>query len=85
MKNLKVGQQFEVVEVLTDGDYLSGIFKVCGWTLHFKEFREGGGKTLCNGPNYTIGSISIKYGCHCRHMYRREVKPVGRLTVTKVK
>ena len=81
---LKVGQQFEVVEVLTDGGYFVA-FKVCGWTLHFKEYREGCGKTLCIGEHYDRGSISIKYGCYCRHMYKYEVKPVGRLTVKEVK
>lgn len=81
---LKIGQQFEVVEVLTCGGY-TDTFKVCGWTLHFKEYINGGGKTLCNGGHYTMGKMRIKYGCHCRHMFGYQVKPVGRLTVTKIK
>lgn len=82
---LKVGQQFEVVEVLTDGGYYGGLFKVGGYTLHFKEYESGAGKTLCNGPYNEMGGLSIKYGCLCRHMRSEEVRPVGRLTVTKIK
>lgn len=33
---LKIGQQFEVVEVLTNGGYIVDVFKVGGHTLHFK-------------------------------------------------
>ena len=85
MKNLKVGQQFEVVDVLTDGSYLGDVFKVGGYTLHFKEYESGAGRTLCNGPYNEIGNFNTKYGCLCELMRNHEVKPVGRLTVTKIK
>lgn len=83
-QRLRVGQQFEVVEVLTDGGYPSDVFKVGGYALHFKEFESGGGKTLCNGFGNTNAIINIKYGCDCVHMFNHEVKPVGRLTVTAI-
>lgn len=82
---LKIGQQFEVVEVLRNGGYIVDVFKVGGHTLHFKEFEHGSGKTLCNGSYNEKGRIRIKYGSLCRHMHSYEVKPVGRLTVKEVK
>ena len=74
---LKVGQQFEVVEVLTDGGYPSGAFNIGGHTLHFKEYSNGDGQTLCNGPYRFIIPFA--------HMFASELKRVGRLTVTKIK
>ena len=72
---LKVGQQFEVVEVLTDGDYI-GLFKVGGYTIHTLTHTDGFGNTLTNGP--------IRHIEPCVPMYARELRRVGRLTVTAI-
>ncbi len=75
---LKVGQQFEVVEVLTDGGYIDA-FKVGGWYVSRKPDIYG----LLNvfPAEYESAMdqdiLAIIVGT--------EVKPVGRLTVTKVK
>jgi len=83
---LKVGQQFEVVEVLTDGNYPPGVLNIGGHTLHFKEYSDNSGFTLINKFRPTTGVLFMeKYGCSVAFMKGREVKPVGRLTVTKIK
>ena len=72
---LKVGQQFEVVEVLTSGSYIN-VFKTGGWTI-----GEGGVRLircLSNGSDNYIGRDYTMWS-------NSEVKPVGRLIVTKVK
>ena len=71
---LKVGQQFEVVEVLTSGSYIN-VFKTGGWTIGERGIMTT--RCLSNGSNdykgrgYTMWSHS-------------EVKSVGRLTVTAI-
>lgn len=83
---LKIGQQFKVVEVLTYIGYASDVFKVGGWTLHFKEYSDNSGFTLLNRFKPRTGKLFMKeYGCSVGFMGGREVKLVGRLTVTKVK
>ena len=72
---LKVGQQFEVVEVLTDGGYRNA-FKVGKWTVAEVE-SDTLLNTLTNFDSETSYPLSMKVG--------KEVKPVGRLTVTKIK
>ena len=87
MKNqLKVGQQFEVVEVLMNGGYPPGAFKIGGHTLHFKEHSNNSGFTLINKFKSRTGKLFMEeYGCSVAFMDGREVKPVGRLTVKEVK
>lgn len=83
---LKVGHQFEVVEVLTDGNYLYEVFNIGGHTLHFKEHSDNSGFTLINKSRRLTGALFMeKYGCSVVFMNGSEVKPVGRLTVTKIK
>ena len=71
---MKKGDTFEVVEILTDGGYGKGRFKIDGWTIarKFDSLLKclPNGKKTCNFPF---------------HMYSYEVRPVGRLIVTKVK
>lgn len=82
---LKIGQQFEVVEVLTDGEYRDGVVKAGGYTIVLDQDKERNGHILSNGTRSSIFSKSKLYGCVTAYMYGEEVKPVGRLTVTKVK
>ena len=72
---LKVGQQFEVVEVLTDGGY-ENAFKVGGCTISEPK-QNGWYDTLTNFDSETNYTLNMKV--------EEEVKPVGRLTVTKIK
>ena len=75
---LKVGQQFEVVEVLTDGGYFVA-FKVGGWAVAHNTIDENLLKVLPNKyePVTCQDMLTMIVGT--------EVKPVGRLTVTKIK
>lgn len=83
---IKIGQQFEVVEVLSNWGYTSRVFNIGGHTLHFKEYADNSGFTLINKFKSRTGKLFKKeYGCSVAFMDGREVKPVGRLTVTKVK
>lgn len=83
---LKIGQQFEVVEVLPNVNYPPLVFNIGGHTLHFKEYADNSGFTLINKFKSRDGKLFKKeYGCSVAFMDGREVKPVGRLTVTKVK
>lgn len=75
---LKVGQTFEVVEVLTDGGY-SNLYKVGGHSIITHDRQ-----VITNGINpYAIQRNEYKQ--HTAYMYESEVKPIGRLIVTKVK
>ena len=76
--NLKVGQQFEVVEVLTGGYYSYGLFKTGGHTI-----MSEGNFVLTNGKNYR-DIYRGQFG-YSAHMYDTKVKKVGRLTLTKIK
>lgn len=83
--NLKIGQQFEVVEVLTDGGYQDGIFKVGGHTLGLPVDGLESFYILINGVDTEFLEPDPTYGGKTGYMYGNEVKPVGRLTVTKLK
>lgn len=75
---LKIGQQFEVVEVLTEGGYVEA-FKVGGWIIAHNTTDEEMLEVLPNKyePVTCQDTLAMKVGT--------EVKPVGRLTVTKIK
>lgn len=87
MKNqLKIGQQFEVVEVVSGGGYPPRVLNIGGHTLHFKEYSDNSGFILINKFKSRTGKLFMeKYGCSVAFMDGREVKPVGRLTVTAIK
>lgn len=72
--NLKVGDTFEVVEVLTDGGY-GNVFKVGGHTIGHKD--ERGVYCLSNSEDFSI-PLYMSY-------ILKQIKPVGRLVVKKVK
>lgn len=72
---LKVGQQFEVVEVLMDGGYID-VFKTGGWTIGKRNIISI--RCLSNVSNNYIGREYPLWN-------HSEVKPLGRLTVTKIK
>ena len=76
--NLKVGQQFEVVEVLTGGYYSYGLFKTGGHTI-----MSDKNIVLTNGE--TPRFIERSQFGYSAHMYDTKVKKVGRLTLTKIK
>lgn len=81
MKNqLKVGQQFEVVEVLTDGVFTDKtLFKIGGWTLGYLKDFSNIVECVPNGKNINQfpGLLNM--------FVITEVNRVGRLTVTKIK
>lgn len=72
---LKVGQQFEVVEVLTDGGYIN-VFRTGGWTIGKRNIISI--RCLSNGSNDYMGREYLLWN-------HSEAKPVGRLTVKEVK
>ncbi|QQT43316.1 Uncharacterised protein [Sphingobacterium multivorum] len=72
---IKVGQTFEVVEVLTDGGYFDS-FKIGGFTIG--ETFGFGISCLCNTENFTK---TYRY----MSTIDEEIKPIGKLTITKVK
>lgn len=82
---LKTGQQFEVVEVLTDGGYTDGLFKVGGHTLGLPVDGLGSFHILVNGVDTEFLDPDPTFGGKIGYMYVSEVKPVGRLIVTKIK
>lgn len=76
MENLKVGQSFEVVEVLSSGGYnesnmLQDCYKVNGFTIY------DGNNALANGTTVDNEWYYMREGI--------EVKPIGKLTITKLK
>lgn len=75
MPKLKVGDSAEVVEVLTGGGYIS-IFKVGGWTIGHASDEA---KTIIR----CLGNVDIPWRLGMR--IDSEVRPVGRLTITKLK
>lgn len=75
-QNLKVGQSFEVVEVLMDGGYFN-VFKVTGFTIGIILGR--GIDCLPNGN--TPYSYEFKY----MSLLDKDIKPIGKLTITKLK
>lgn len=76
---LKIGQQFEVVEVLTEGGYPFWVFKIGGWTVGYCEEFSNTVECVPNGENVTKSPNLLNM------FVIKEVKPVGRLTVNKVK
>lgn len=75
---LKVGQTFEVVEVLTEGGYLN-LYKVGGHSIITHDRH-----VITNGIHpYAIQRN--EYNQHTAYMTKSEVKPIGILIVTKVK
>lgn len=72
--NLKVGDTFEVVEVLTDGGY-DKAFKIGGHTIGCKSFT--GVDCIANGECFPM-LLYMSYRM-------KHIKPVGRLVVKKVK
>ena len=77
---LKVGQQFEVVEVLTDGMFTDEtLLKIGGWTMGYSIEFTNIFECIPNGKNiHQFPDLLSMY-------ITKEVKPVGRLTVTKIK
>ncbi|AXF52592.1 MAG: kinase-like protein [Caudoviricetes sp.] len=75
--NLKVGDSFEVVEVLTYGGYYN-VFKENGFTI---------GKKMSHGISCLSNSNKCDDNIRFRYMsiLDNEVKPVGKLTITKLK
>lgn len=69
---LKVGQTFEVVEVLRDGGYGKYAFNIGGFTI-------GNKNILVDGLNILSNDNSVLF------MTKNEIKPIGKLTITKVK
>lgn len=77
---LKVGQQFEVVEVLTEGMFTDEtLLKIGGWTVGLDSPGRPVVRCFPNGSNY------YNYPNLLNMFIDIEVKPVGRLTVTKIK
>ena len=82
MENLKVGQSFEVVEI-TEGWY-GKTFKVGGHTI--KSLGDGWNHTLANGEDwdYADKKVDLNFN-HGLWLTGSEVKPIGKLTITKLK
>lgn len=76
--NLKIGDSFEVVEVLQYGFTDKTLFKLGGWTVS-KEDYFSIYTCLINGLNENV------YFSKFLNMRLGEVKPVGKLTITKLK
>lgn len=74
--NLKVGDTFEVVEVLTNGDYDDLFFKIGGWTI---------GNVYENDLYSCLNNGKIRHRSSLAMWVDKEIKPVGRLVVTKIK
>ena len=86
MEKLKVGQQFEVVEVLDSMFHDKTLFKIGGFTVG-KRYTGTLIKCMGNGSRTTDSVMGKVFMSTCYlNMYKNsEVKPIGRLTVTKVK
>jgi len=84
MEKLKVGQQFEVVEVVANDDYIRDEFIIGGFTL--RGIGERFNHTLANGGGwkYAFEKADLNHN-HGLFLNNWEVKPIGRLTITKVK
>ncbi len=83
MENLKVGQSFEVVEVLTD-KWSGNPFKVGGHTI--RSLGNVWNHTLANGMEWVCANEKIDLNFnHGLWMPDSEVRPIGKLTITKLK
>lgn len=91
MENLKIGDSFEVVEILSEtlGNCDNGYLKQGGHTLSCNEDEYGDGNILVNGTNtellHKVKSGEFMYGSPVYFMYESEVKLIGKLTITKLK
>lgn len=72
MKDLKVGQQFEVAEVLNNLGY------------GYLKGKQGMVTRSSDGMGFDFENF-CPLGLGRPYMYESEIKPVGRLTVTKLK
>jgi len=75
-KEITVGQSCEVVKILTDGGYFNS-FKTNSFTIGHK-----GDLGIYCLPNHDY-TDAFKY--RYMSLLENEVKPIGKLTVTKVK
>lgn len=77
---LKVGDSFEVVEVL-DHKFIGDVFKTGGHTIEF----ECGHQLLNGNERYGILKKKSCFGQCALYLSRACRKPIGKLTITKVK
>lgn len=77
---IKVGDTFEVVEILSYDGYINA-FVPHKTTLKYM------GKFICNHESYRKGFIhlSMLERSNRLHLSDSEVKPIGRLIITKLK
>lgn len=87
MENLKVGMSFEVVEVLSNTFTDRTLFKLGGFTVGKSTLRNGMIKCMGNGSKRCISNWSKTFmgTCYLNMSIGREVKPIGRLTITSLK
>lgn len=80
--NIKVGDTFDVVEVLNLGGFTRDDIKQGGWTVGLSicgpTSRLIGYHILANGPSPIVEKLYMS-------LKKREIKPVGRLVITKIK
>lgn len=83
---IKVGDSFEVVEVLKNTFSDKTLFKIGGFTLGMKYTNEYT-KCIGNGTKKIESDLSRKFmsTCYLNMRVGKEVKPIGKLTITKVK
>lgn len=72
MKNLKVGQSFYVVEVLDNLGY------------QYLKGKQGIVTKSSDGIGFDFDNF-CPYGLERPYMFESEVKPIGKLTITKLK
>ena len=75
---MKKGDTFEVVEILDDGGFVKGVFKIGGWTISMA-YGLTLNEALVNGVK------GLTFSRYLLMETNKEVRPVGRLIVTKVK
>ena len=75
---LKVGQTFEVVEVLTDGGYIEAFVKGLQTIKIEREY-------VATHPSYREYPDNVSNSFCSLYLSDDEIKPIGKLTVTKVK
>lgn len=78
-KELKVGDSFEVVEVL-DHNYSDNQFKVGGHTISLSICHQ-----IANGQIDNDGWFEEYLGQKTLCLLSEHTKPIGKLTITKVK
>lgn len=79
MNKLKIGQSFEVVEVLKHGFTDTSLFKIGGFTIGISTYDFNCVNCVINGENYSNNRtlMWMEKG--------EEIKPIGKLTITKLK